>query len=293
MQNTHSFSGVRRATGEGGLPCIFVETELASAQIYLHGAHVAHFQPRGQEPVLWMSAHSAFENSKPLRGGVPICFPWFGPRADDTSSPPHGFARLREWQLESTQSANADVTLRFALASDEETLAVWPHRFACEYSVSIGTALELSLRVTNTDEHAWSFEEALHTYFAVGDAREVSVSGLASTRYIDKTDEMREKKQDDDITFTGETDRAYLDTDADCTLTDPQLSRRIVVSKRGSQTTVVWNPWTKKAAAMPDFGDDEWPQMLCIETANALSNAVTLQPGESHTMTARIEVRSL
>jgi glucose-6-phosphate 1-epimerase len=291
MANLNSPAGVHHATGAGGLPCIFLETELATAQIYTHGAHVAQFQPRRQAPVLWMSAHSAFTSDKPLRGGVPICFPWFGPRADDASSPAHGFARLREWQLSATEQNDArDVTLRFSLASDAETLMLWPHRFACEYSVTVGTTLDMALRVTNTDDHAWTFEEALHTYFAVGDARQVSISGLASTRYIDKTDEMKEKQHNGDITFTGETDRAYLDTTADCFLTDPQLSRCIRVSKHGSQTTVVWNPWAKKAAAMPDFGDNEWPHMLCIETANALSNAITLQPGESHTMKARIEV---
>jgi glucose-6-phosphate 1-epimerase len=294
MSHLNSDAGVRHATGEGGLPCIFVESELATAQIYTHGAHVAQFQPRGQPPVLWMSTHSAFTADKPLRGGVPICFPWFGPRADDASSPPHGFARLREWQLAATeQNESGDVTLRFALASDDSTLALWPHRFACEYSVSVGATLGMALRVTNTDDHEWTFEEALHTYFVAGDAREVSISGLASTRYIDKTDELKEKEHSGDITFSGETDRAYLDTTSDCILTDPQLSRRICVSKQGSQTTVVWNPWTKKAAAMPDFGDDEWPQMLCIETANALSNAVTLRPGKSHTMQARVEVLPL
>jgi glucose-6-phosphate 1-epimerase len=294
MSNSSSIAGIRHATGNGGLPCIFVETELATAQIYTHGAHVAHFQPRGQEAVLWMSAHSAFAPNKPLRGGVPICFPWFGPRADDTSSPAHGFARLYEWQLAATEQNQAgNITLRFALAADAATLALWPHRFACEYSVTVGATLEMALRVTNTDDHVWTFEEALHTYFVAGDARQVSISGLASTRYIDKTDELREKKHSDDITFTRETDRAYLDTAADCILTDPQLARRIRVSKHGSQTTVVWNPWTRKAAAMPDFGDDEWPQMLCIETANALSNAVVLQPDESHTMQARLEVLPL
>jgi glucose-6-phosphate 1-epimerase len=294
MANLNSISGVRHATGEGGLPCIFVETDWRQAQIYTHGAHVAQFQPRGQKPVLWMSAHSAFAADKPLRGGVPICFPWFGPRADDTSSPPHGFARLREWQLSGTEQNEAgDVTLRFALDAHDATLALWPHRFACEYSVAVGTTLEMALQVTNTDDRAWTFEEALHTYFVSGDAREVSISGLANTRYIDKTDELKEKQHSGDIAFTGETDRAYLDTAADCILTDPQLARRIRVSKQGSQTTVVWNPWTKKSAAMPDFGDDEWPQMLCIETANALTNAITLQPGESHTMRARLEVLPL
>jgi glucose-6-phosphate 1-epimerase len=294
MDNLNSSAGVCPATGEGGLPCIFVETELATAQIYTHGAHVAHFQPRGQEPVLWMSAQSAFAADKPLRGGVPICFPWFGPRTDDASAPAHGFARLREWQLSASEQSEAgEVTLRFALAADDATLALWPHRFACEYSVAVGTTLEMSLRVTNMDDHSWTFEEALHTYFVAGDVREVSVSGLANTRYIDKTDDLKEKQHSGDITFTGETDRAYLDTTADCILTDPRLSRRIRVSKQGSQMTVVWSPWIKKSAAMPDFGDDEWPQMLCIETANALSNAIELQPGESHTMQARIEVLPL
>jgi glucose-6-phosphate 1-epimerase len=257
---------------------IILQTPEAEAHIYKHGAHVAHFQPRGQKPVLWMSTKSWFEPGKPIRGGVPICFPWFGPKKDDPSAPGHGLARLRDWTVEHL----VDHSLVFALA-----LAPWEARF----TVAVSAALTMTLEVRNTGTKPEQFEEALHTYLAVGDIRQVSVTGLENTDYLDNTVGLARKNQGNEpIRFTGETDRVYLDTRATCIVNDPVWNRRLIIEKSGSDATVVWNPWIAKAKAMPDFGDDEWPGMLCIETANCKQHAVTLAPGATHKMQAVIRV---
>jgi len=273
-----------------GLIRAVIVTAQAEAQIHLHGAHVTHYQPRGDRSVLFMSTHSWFEPGKPIRGGVPIVFPWFGPRAGDPAAPSHGFARLAEWRVESsTQAADGSVTLALGLDATRATHPAWPHGYELQYRVTVGSALKLALDVRNTSVQAISFEAALHTYLVVSDVRQVSVAGLGRTQFLDKTDGARRKTQGTEpIRITGETDRVYLNTQTTCVVDDPAGDRRLVVDKRGSDVTVVWNPWIAKAHAMPDFGADEWPQMLCIETCNAAEHAVTLPPGHRHEMRATI-----
>lgn len=274
--------------GAGGLSRIVITGPAADAHIYLHGAHVTHFQPKGSEPVLFMSGKSLFAPGKAIRGGVPVIFPWFGPRAGDPSAPAHGFARTAEWELlDATKDAN-DVVARLRLRSSDATRKWLPNDFELIYSVRVGASLELSLEVRNTSSAAFTFEEALHTYLAVGDVRTVEIEGLGGKTFIDKTAAQQRKTQQGAIRIESETDRVYLDTPDTVTAFDPAMGRRLSVAKTGSRTTVVWNPWIDKARAMADFGDDEWPRMLCIETANAADNAVTLAAGQSHRMTTAI-----
>ncbi len=276
--------------GSGDLLRLIVHSPLADAHIYLHGAHVSHFQPRAAAPVLFMSGHSLFAPDKPIRGGVPIIFPWFGPRAGYPDSPAHGFARLAEWQVESVAIDGDEIVIAvFRLKANSRTRALWPHDFALRYRVVIGRALTLTLEVENTGTEPFTFENALHTYFAVGDVRETATTGLEDAEYVDKTDGLKRKNQGrEPIRITQETDRVYENTRKTCVVDDPKLKRRITVEKSGSQTTVVWNPWVAKAAAMTDFGHDEWPGMLCIETANAGANTITLDAGKTHSMRAVI-----
>jgi glucose-6-phosphate 1-epimerase len=293
-------SSVRAETGPGNLPRLAIKTRFASAEVYFQGAHVTAWQPvSASAPVLWMSGGSYFETGKPLRGGVPICFPWFGPHASNPKAPGHGFGRLRQWSLiEAVEAADGTVTVALELASDpgsERPLsALWPHAFRAIHRITIGSTLTMALEVTNPGAAAFTFEEALHTYFAVRDVREVTVTGLEQTDYLDKVTGFDRKTQGvDPIRFTGETDRIYLDTTAECVIHDPGMRRRIAINKSGSDATVVWNPWIDKARAMPDFGDGEWPEMVCVETCNVNVHKRTLAPGDSHTMTAIIEVHEL
>lgn len=278
--------------GAGGLARLAVRSPLAEAHIYLHGAHITHFQPKDAAPVLFMSSKSVFATGKPIRGGVPLIFPWFGPRAGHPESPAHGFARTSEWQVESLAIDDDNiVTLVLQLRSDERTRALWPHDFALRFRVEIARTLTMTLETGNTGAAPFTFENALHTYFIAGDVRETATTGLAGVEYLDKTDGMKRKTQDaEPIRITQETDRVYENTRSTCIVDDPKMKRRLTVEKSGSHTTVVWNPWIAKAAAMADFGDDEWPQMLCIETANASANTITLAPGQSHAMRAVILV---
>lgn len=276
--------------GRNGLPRLLVRVSEATAEVYLHGAHVTAWHPAGQAPVLWVSRESQFKAGAPIRGGVPICFPWFAAHATEASAPAHGFARLREWRLSDASLAGDRVELRFTSREDDGTRrSPWPHPFAAEYRVSFGEQLSLALDVSNTGDAPIAFEAALHTYFAVSDIRRVTVTGLAGTEYLDKVEGLAVRRQGDaPMTFAGETDRIFLDTEATCTIHDPGLGRQVHVAKRGSLSTIVWNPWIAKAMAMPDFGDDEWPGMLCIETANVRDRAVRLEPGSHHTMSAHI-----
>jgi D-hexose-6-phosphate mutarotase len=286
-------STVTLETGEGGLPRLTIVNPLARAEIYLHGAHVTAWQPA--DHVLWMSRASQWNAAKPIRGGVPICFPWFGPHASDASAPSHGFARLRDWTLvEARDGDRGETLLTFELTPEASPPAAWPHAFVATYRVSVGRSLILSLEVRNTGQEPFTFEEALHTYFAVRDIREVEIRGLEHADYLDKVGGTTKRNQGPDpIRFSGETDRVYLNTTAMCTVHDPGQDRWIEVRKSGSEATVVWNPWVAKARAMADFGDDEWPEMVCVETGNVDVHAVTLAPGERHVMNAMIDVVGL
>ena len=276
---------IRIREGRNSLPTVSVTSDLAAADIYFHGAHLTHFQPRGAKPVLFLSEKSHFDPAKPIRGGVPVIFPWFGPKAGSPESPMHGFARLRPWELESC-GVQGDGTVRaaFTLANGDTTLRM---------TFSVGRSLEMDLEVHNGGAAPVAFEEALHTYFAVGDARRASVEGLENVDYLDKVDSFKRKTQPaEPIRFTGETDRIYLNTRSACILRDPVLERSITVEKENSDATVVWNPWIAKARAMADFGDEEWPAMVCIETANVGDGAIRLEPAQRHRMRARITLAS-
>ena len=286
---------VRFEADPNGLVHVLVETSHAEARIFLYGAHLTHYQPRGDRPVLFTSAQSRFQRGQPIRGGVPIVFPWFGPHGADSSAPMHGFARVAEWRLESArQEPDGSVVLSFGLDSAGATHPAWPHAYTARYSIRIGPRLELALEVTNPSDRTVTYEEALHTYLAVEDVRAVEIRGLAGAAYLDKTDGMKRKTQESEpLRIIGETVRIYLGTQATCVLDDPAAGRRLFVEKWGSDTTVVWNPWAAQAKAMPDFGDEEWPRMLCIETANVGEYTIQLPPGARHVMGARIWSESL
>ncbi len=278
--------------GEGSLPRLVVTTKVAEAHVYLHGAHVTHYRPAGQAPVLFTSEQSNYAPAKPIRGGVPIIFPWFGASSAGPELPMHGFARTTEWEVEGVEKwPDETIEVVFRLVADDATRAIWPHDFVLRHRLHIGRQLEMALEVENWSEASFTFEEALHTYLAVRDVARVRLTGLEGIEYLDKVDSFKRKTQEPEpIVLGGETDRVYLNTNGACVIEDPVGDRKLRVAKEGSATTVVWNPWIEKAKAMSDFGDEEWPRMICVETANAAENAITLGPGESHVMRAVIGV---
>jgi glucose-6-phosphate 1-epimerase len=274
----HTSGRVAFLEGRGELPMLEITTPWSSAELYLHGAHVTHFQRHGEPPLLFLSQCSRFEAGAPIRGGVPIIFPWFGKPADKPGQ--HGFARIREWELKELHSpANGSVSLRLTLPACPDS----PECSACsaDFLVAVSDTLTMELLVVNKSTGEFTFENCLHTYFAAGDIGAVSVIGLKGTEYLNQpTKFSRHTDMADVIVVTDEVDRAYLNTTATVEIHDASLRRKICVEKEGSRSTVVWNPWIAKAKTMPDFGDEEYKSMICVESGNVASNRLTLKPGE-------------
>ena len=277
--------------GNGELPKLEVTTDWSTAEIYLHGAHVTDFQKKGEPPILFTSQCSRFTTEQPIRGGIPVIFPWFGPREGE---PTHGFARISQWELrEAIAVPDGGVSLRFALPNTSAS-ATWP-AFSAHYVVTITDKLTLELIITNASpEDSFNFETCLHTYFSVGDIHNVSITGLKGVSYLDKVENFAAKTETADaIQITSEVDRVYLDTAGAVEILDPALRRKIRVEKSGSASTVVWNPWIAKAQQMPDFGNDEYQQMVCVESGNVSKNKTTLLPGKSSVLKVELSSHSL
>lgn len=264
-----------------------VANQHALANIALQGAHIATFQPRGEEPVLWLSPNAKFAPGKSLRGGVPICWPWFGPHKTDSSLPGHGFARTIPWELLETRAQEDGSTcLRFGLIETETTRKQWPHPCTAQLEVNVGKALRVELVTTNTGDAAFELSEALHTYFQISDVGNMTITGLDGCEYLDKVQDFARQTQQGGIVIESEVDRVYVNTESDCVIQDKGLKRAIRIAKQGSRSTVVWNPWQEKAEKMGDFGPALHRDMVCVESGNALENTLTLQPGETHRLVA-------
>jgi len=293
LANRFDIPGALRLEPEpGGLTRVVISTPAAGADLYLQGAHLASWTPREQRPVLFLSSKSLFAAGKAIRGGVPIIFPWFGSRSDGKPGPAHGFARTAEWTLESTrQHEDGRVEITLALGSNDATRELFDSAFRLRFRVTVGSELEMELETSNLGKTPFTFEEALHTYLAVGDVQRTAIFGLENTTFIDKTDGFKRKKLGSEpMRIAKETDQVHLDTRAICTVWDPALDRRITIEKTGSASTVIWNPWSEKSQGMSDMEADGWKHMLCVETANAADNAVQLAPGASHKLSTKIRV---
>jgi glucose-6-phosphate 1-epimerase len=263
-----------------------IHNAACTAEIHLNGAHITSWHPRGAGEVLWLSERAVFAPGVPIRGGIPLCWPWFGPHPSDPLAKAHGFARTREWTLDQINEAVDETHVRLVLRSDDETRALWPHEFELLLDAVFGVTLDVALTTRNIGAAPFTITEALHTYLGVSDVRSVAVDGLAGARYADKVVGCDDVQSESLLRFSGETDRVYA-TANDCVVING--ARRVRITKRGSGSTVVWNPWIEKAARMADFGDDEWTSMLCVEAANALDAAVTVAPGALHTIATTIQ----
>jgi len=279
--------------GDGGLPKVRITTPQAEGEMYVHGAHVTSWKPAGAEEVLFLSSRSQWHEGIAIRGGVPICFPWFRAKSDDAKAPAHGFVRTKGWTLDSiARQANA-VTVTMSTVSDDDTRKWWPFDFRLVHRATFGAELKLELEVTNTGSAPLRFEEALHSYHRVGQISEVHLRGLDGVVYLDNTDSNCEKMQHGDVAIVKQTDNAYVNTANAVELLDTGLCRRIRVIKENSLTTVVWNPWQEGARSLPDLGKNQWQQMVCVEASNVLGFAVDLAPGAQHRMGATIRVEDL
>ena len=279
--------------GPGGLPLVQVDNAHAAAEISLLGAHVLAFQPHGHKPLIWLSESSFFEIGKSIRGGIPVCWPWFANHATDSTKPSHGFVRTLLWQVGATEIGDGGSSrLQLRLAHNDETMALWPHPFELELWVTVGPSMTVELVARNVGREPMTCSGALHTYFSIGDIAQIAIEGLDTALYLDKVDNFERKIQSDRLPLSRKTDRVFLDTTATCLIIDPQWQRNIRIAKEGSRSTVVWNPWSEKAKQMADFGDQDFRTMVCVETANAADDAVIIQPGAEHRLAAVISTVS-
>ncbi|SPE55475.1 Aldose 1-epimerase [Verrucomicrobia bacterium] len=277
--------------GQNELPALEVSTAVSTAEIYLHGAHVTRFKIKDEPPLLFMSQCSRFAQEQPIRGGIPVIFPWFGQREGMAQ---HGFARLKAWDLKEFEPApDGSVSVRFRLPDCPEASSFPP--FSAEYVVTVSEALELQLAVTNqSPDEELNFENCLHAYFEVGDVARAWITGLKGTGYLDKTANFVQKIETaDSIRFASEVDRIYLSTTGPVEIHDPAFGRTILIEKQGSLSTVVWNPWIAKAQHMPDFGNDEYMRMVCVEPGNVASNSLKLAPGQTSVLSVKLSTRRM
>ncbi|HMM95088.1 D-hexose-6-phosphate mutarotase [Phycicoccus sp.] len=254
------------------------------------GALVLRWAPLRAAPVLFAHPSVPVRPGVPPHAGIPVCWPWFGPGRSGRMTPSHGWARSTVWSFVGEDVDTHETTLRMRLTSDDATDPQWPHPYRLDLVARLGARLEVSLSTTNTGAEPVELEEALHAYLAVGDVRQVSISGLDGAAFHDKVTG-RDEVQDGDLVLTGETDRVYR-SDAPVTVTDPVLGRVLRVETEGAADRVVWNPGPEKGPGVADVGD-QWPRFVCVEAANALDDAVTVGPGETRTMTYRLTVEDL
>jgi glucose-6-phosphate 1-epimerase len=283
MEKTQTPGRVMFLDGQGELPMIGISTLWSSAEIYLQGAHITNFRKHGEPSLTFMSQCSRFTEGQPIRGGIPVIFPWFGMREGMGN---HGFARVKNWELkEFAPAPDGSVSVRFRLPECPEGSGFPP--FTADYVVTVSQSLKLQLIVTNdAAEDSLTFENCFHTYFEVADVTSISIVGLKGASYLDKVANFAQKLETAEaLRIAAETDRVYLNTVGPLEIHDPGLGRKIRIEKQGSNSTVVWNPWISKSQQMPDFGNDEYQRMVCVETGNVSSNEIILPPGRSSTLT--------
>lgn len=281
------------------LNCWRITTQHAELLIAQQGAQVLSYQRLGEQPLLWLSEDALFKSGKSVRGGVPVCWPWFGalkrnPPAvlamysGDEEAPAHGLARGRDWQLLSIDNGAGSVRIEFSLPEAQGDLPGWKHNIELKLVIEMAEQLTLTLSSQNLGARPVTISQALHSYFAVSDVRQVRVEGVEGCEYIETLVNWEQRTQSAALGFAGETDRIYLNTPQRLSIVDPGWKRRIVLDSSGSRSAVIWNPWTERAAELPDMAADGWQRMLCIETANVWDNLVELAPGASHSLSVSI-----
>lgn len=285
-------SRVKFSTGKGGWEYAHLENNGSTAVVSLYGAHVLHYSPKDGSEVLWNTEKSYFEKGKPVRGGIPVCWPWFGPHATDQTKPMHGFARLSMWEVTRTQiTETGETELVLSLTENDQTKALWPYSFRATITVRLGDKLTVSLNIANTGTEAFTYGDALHTYLKVGDVSQINIEGLQGCTYLDGTNKNISVVQSEKlIEIKKEENRRYLNTAADCVVSDPILKRKIKIEKHNSNTTVIWNPWIETAKSMADMGDEDFKTMVCVEAVNAFNNTIVLAPGKTFLMASSIGI---
>lgn len=294
----HGIAGVLRCmSGRGGLAMIEIDNGQAQARISLHGGQVLSFRPtHAAEDLLFVSERAHFAPDKAIKGGVPICWPWFGQDPESRGRPAHGFVRAWPWTLLATEAlSNGSTRVQLGIADDHDTRAVWPHYFNLLLEIRVGRTLALDLTTRNAGDRPFRITQGLHAYFKVGESSRVRVDGLDGRHYIDKAADGRDAviRQEGQVGFTREVNRIYEDVPPVLGIIDPTLDRRIRIESEHSRTTVVWNPWIETARAMEDLDDEDYRRFVCVETVNTASEVIEIAPGADDCLSARYAIEPL
>lgn len=273
--------------GKNGLIMVEVTTDHAKAVISTYAGQVLSYCPTGQPDLMFQSNSAYFTHGKPIKGGAPICWPWFGPDPEGKGRPGHGFARNSQWELQGTEKrADGSIRVTLGLNETDETRILWPHAFRLTQEITVGAMLDIALITCNLDSKPFALSQALHTYFQVGDIAQTQILGLEGCAYVDKANNDAEMQQSGSVTITSETDRVYSGVHYPLVIQDGALGRHIHVAATGSTSAVVWNPWATISKAMADLGDDDYHRMICVETTNTGPDTITLAPGAEHRLWA-------
>ena len=282
--------------GENNIPFVIVNNKSASACISLYGAQVLSYKPVGEFEFLFLSKLAKYQQGASIKGGIPVCWPWFGVDPENKGRQSHGFARNKMWELRSTEVLNDNQSrVVMGLIEDEESLLLWPHEFDLTIEITIGESLDINLKTKNTGRQKITMTQALHTYFSVTNIENIYVQGLDNKKYLDKANINNgaiEKVQDGNIEFNQEVDRIYLETSASTQLIDKERKQQVNIVSVGSRTSVVWNPGVDICKNMSDLQNNDYLQFVCIETANAAEDFIDIFPGESFTLSATYERES-
>ena len=274
-------------------PIFVIEHKKCSAKVSLHGAHLFKWTPTGQEAVIYTSPSAIYKQGKAIRGGVPICWPWFNAHPTDPNLPSHGFVRNRLWELDAITESGEGTTIDLELKYDDEIAKLWPYPFTLKARIEVGTVAKITIKAINNSDTPIMVGGALHTYLCVGHIDQVSITGLEETSYIDTAGQEApdtKRIQSGRITINEEVDRIYLDTESAITLHDAGLGRKIEVTRKGSKSAVVWNPWIEKAKGLGDLPDQAYQDFVCIEAANARGDLYKLEQHQDHTLSTTIRV---
>ena len=277
---------------EHGFIYIEINNSKAHATISTYSGQVLSYRPKDQQhDLLFVSDKAYYEDGKAIKGGIPVCWPWFGPDPDDLGRPAHGFVRNRQWSMSASESlADGSTRVVLSLTDNDATRAIWPHPFRLDIEITVGDSLRVALLTHNSGDQSVTISQALHSYFQVGDIGQVRVLGLDGTDYLDKVDGAVRKTQAGPVTIAGEVDRIYTGVTGELVIDDESLGRKVHITSRGCSTAVVWNPWADIAASMGDLDDDDYRKMICVETANAGPETVEIAAGDTYRLEAEYTI---
>ena len=282
---------------DGGLPLYVIENPLGRMVVCEQGAQVLSFIPNGKKDLLWLSPLAEFSLGKAVRGGIPVCLPWFGVNQRDKQKPSHGFARNVNWQLANIADADdpqqgACTRIEFVLEQfKEQPHALFSYPFSARLIFLMGDSLSIHLQLSNTGSEPLPLTWALHSYHPVASLASARVSGLDGCEYLDNTCALARKVQSSDVVFDGELDRAYINAGNQQTIVSgTQSNNAISIEADNCDSAVVWNPGLEKATELKDVGADNFQQFVCVERGNVFDNEVMLQPNETHKASLQIKL---